>query len=131
MTEFQLDLVDYIKALPDEDNDCPNPSEKSTVLFRVLHEDHRDRPTVDIYAYEGGGADYEDNYGPGLDYTVEGVLEDGIKEGFYVIEGLYMVYSTDYCGDVDADTEFDNMRPAEQKDWYHFGVKPEDGGYEL
>jgi hypothetical protein len=114
---------------------CPDPSEPSTILYRVMLDPEPrskwDKYIVDIYAYEGGGAEYEQEFGGFLDYTVVDMLDLDTQEGFYVMEGFCSYYSKDYWGEVDCDHEFTCIRKATDKDWKYFGVKPEDGTYEL
>ena len=130
------DLTDELKINePEEEYGCPDFREPSTILYRVIFDPEPrtkwDKYLVDIYAYEGGAAEYEQEFGGFLDYTIADMLDLDTPEGFYVMEGFTSYYSTDYWGEVDCDHEFTCIRKATDNDWKHFSVTPEDGNYEL
>ena len=134
--DMKVDFDAELSILEDDqvgEIEIPNPSEPSMILFRTLDEGrtHNGQPetTVDVYAYEGGAADYEQNYGPGLEYILSSMVDH--IEGFWIMESFVVYYHTDYYGEVDGDYDYETIRKALPSDWEHFGCSPEDGNYLL
>jgi len=123
-----------IMEAPEEDS-IPDYSEASTILYRIIRDDTADFKwscmIADIYAYEGGAAEYEADYNGFLDYSIVAMLDHDTPEGFYVMEGFTTEYTKDYWGEVDCRHDYTLIRKATDKDWKHFVVRPEDGNYDL
>lgn len=120
-----------------EEDSYPKPG-KSTVLCEVIEGDNymfrrwsggltkHVELELDFgeLQHEGGSAAIEAEAGM-LDYAVAPMLLDSfdeLKPGWYVVEGFYGSYSTDYYGEVDCDFDCDLVRKARWSDIEHFGV---------
>ena len=120
-----------------DEDPIPDYSEPSTILYRIriirdeTEEFEWSRMVADIYGYEGGAAEYEQDINGFLDYCIVYMLDHNTPEGFYVMEGFTTKYWKDYWGEVDCSHDYTCIRKATEKDWEHFGVRPEDGSYEL
>lgn len=119
MVEFTL-----IPIEEDEEYECPNPSERSTILFEVI--EYVDGKDWGIYecCYEGGAAEYENEFGVGVVEIVKNFIDvSQIKAGeWYVIEGFTSHYFQDYYGETDCHHEFDKFRVATIYDRLYHGV---------
>jgi hypothetical protein len=107
----------------DEEYECPNPAEPSTILFQIEYVDGDDWGIYEIQ-YEGGAAAYEAEFGAGLSYTIKEMIGvNEIKEDeWFVIEGFSTHYWQDYYGEVDCSHEFTKFRAASIYDRLYFGV---------
>lgn len=61
-----------------------------------------------------GAASYECEYGGFLNYTLEAILDEPEKVGFYVVQGVTGVYThgDGYTTDDDMDFYYEGIRPA-------------------
>ena len=112
------------KELPDEDEyECPNPSEPSTILFEVEYVDGKDWGIYECQ-YEGGAAAYENEFGVGVDHIIKDFVDvSQVVEGeWYVIEGFTAHYFQDYYGETGCHHYFEKFRRASIYDRLYFGV---------
>jgi hypothetical protein len=119
--------IKVFEPIDEDEYECPNPAEPSTILFQIEYVDGDDWDIYEIQ-YEGGAAEYENSYGCGLDYTLKeifSVKDDGLVEGeWYVIEGFTIhFYRTGYWEEeIDCDFNFTKFRAASIYDRLYFGV---------
>ena len=132
----------FIEKTPDEieDEEYRNNMrpEPSTILFQIIDGDSymfdkwnpetkkNDPLYLELgeYAYEGGSADLEAESGMLPDSFVSLLDDNEKKVGWFVMEGFYGTYRTDYYGEVDCDFECDNIRKAKFSDLDYFGYAP-------
>jgi hypothetical protein len=126
MTEFSI-----LSPEPEEEYTCPNPAEKSTIVF-ILDgdydkESYGDFPGFEVMEiqYEGGAAEYEVEHGVGITYPIGEMIDcSSLKKNvWYIMKGFESHFSKDYYGEVDCDHYFDEFREATKEEVEHFGVK--------
>lgn len=102
--------------------ECPNPSEPSTILFEVETVSRTEMSvwlTLGEVDGRGGAFEYEQEFGPGIEYVIEQfpeVTDEVVEGGWYIIEGFTCHFTKDYWGEVDCDHEFTHFRIATDED---------------
>lgn len=113
-----------IKAIEvdEEEYECPNPSEESVIIFKVEYIDGDDWD-IEEMDYEGGAADYEQEFGAGLDDVLTERISSSelTEQEWYVVTDFYTEFRQDYYGEVDCDHYF-NVRKASVYDLLYFGI---------
>lgn len=118
MKEIVMEADDnFIESIEDIEDDYqpPKPGIPFKVLFRYLKDE--DGEFTEIYDYTPDESDiFWALEGPGLEYIIEGFDYKFEDDTWYVIEGLTVVYHTDYWGEVDEEWNYDNIRLATQEE---------------
>lgn len=123
------DLLTVGPPKTEEEYDYPRP-ERSFILVHLVEgsdyllrrwnpetrvEDDLGLEFWGVY-HEGGSAEIEAEAGM-LKDVIAGMMDREFeKVGWFVIDGFYGVFSTDYWGETDCDHEYEVMRPARWSD---------------
>jgi hypothetical protein len=86
----------------------------SRVLVRIVGDEHG--WSVEETHVDGGCAAEEACHGGFLDYIVRDMIEKP-ADGWWVIDGFSVSFSTDYYGESDADYDNTGVRRARISDW--------------